>query len=296
MAVPPRVWRSGCAARCLHVIVASMHVTRPLYMLNGTATEDRRLRAQSKTLRGHTEELLDRVGLRAGAQVLHLGCGPGGAIDLLAARVGPAGRVIGADLDLDHLVSARDLADERGLTNVTLVRLDARHTGLPPEAFDLVHARLLLVDIPEAGEVVAEMARLAAPGGWVALLEPDASLRACYPPHPAWQELTALLAEAYRAYGAEPDIGRRLPSLLRGAGVVDVGAEARADVCRVGHPQRTVMLDIVQNMRARILDVQLVSERELDELDRAAREHLEDPDTLIVPVTYFMAWGRRPIT
>ena len=51
---------------------------------------------------------------------------------------------------------------------------DARDTGLPSGSFDLVHARTVLVTVPEPAVVVAEMARLALPGGWIASLEPDA--------------------------------------------------------------------------------------------------------------------------
>ena len=36
-----------------------------------------------------------------------------------------------------------------------------------------------------------------------------------------------------------------------------------------------------------------VLETELDELDRTAREHLANPNTLIMTV-YFLAWGRKP--
>jgi hypothetical protein len=38
----------------------------------------------------------------------------------------------------------------------------------------------------------------------------------------------------------------------------------------------------------------VVSERELDEIDRAAREHLNDPETLVMPHLLFLAWGRKP--
>ena len=38
----------------------------------------------------------------------------------------------------------------------------------------------------------------------------------------------------------------------------------------------------------------IASEAELDELDHAVREHLADPDTLVVPFMYFMVWGRKP--
>ena len=61
------------------------------------------------------------------------------------------------------------------------ISADARHTGLPSDAFDLVHARTLLVTIPGPAEVVTEMVRLARPGGWVAGQEADAELALCYP-------------------------------------------------------------------------------------------------------------------
>jgi hypothetical protein len=35
-------------------------------------------------------------------------------------------------------------------------------------------------------------------------------------------------------------------------------------------------------------------QRELDELDRAVREHLDDPRTLVMPHLSFLAWGRKP--
>ena len=44
-----------------------------------------------------------------------------------------------------------------------VVTADARHTGLPSDTFDLVHARTVLVTIPEPPEVLAVMVRLARP-------------------------------------------------------------------------------------------------------------------------------------
>ncbi len=62
-----------------------------------------------------------------------------------------------------------------------IVTADARRTSLPPGSFDLVHARTLLVNVPEPAEVLAEMVRLAKPGGWVASLEPDVDSALCHP-------------------------------------------------------------------------------------------------------------------
>jgi hypothetical protein len=47
-------------------------------------------------------------------------------------------------------------------------------------------------------------------------------------------------------------------------------------------------------MRPRVVEMGLASEEELDELDAAAREHLTNPDTVIMSTLMFLAWGRKP--
>jgi hypothetical protein len=98
----------------------------------------------------------------------------------------------------------------------------------------------------------------------------------------------------YRHDGADILIGRRLHQLLGAAGVLDIGVEARADVPPAGHPRRTVILDILQAMRSKVIERELLSSAELDRLDCHAREHLANPHTLIMPHLSFMAWGRKP--
>jgi hypothetical protein len=55
-----------------------------------------------------------------------------------------------------------------------------------------------------------------------------------------------------------------------------------------------VRLDILQNMRSKIVERGLLTEREFDELNREARAHLADPNTLVVSCLYFLARGRKP--
>jgi hypothetical protein len=45
-------------------------------------------------------------------------------------------------------------------------------------------------------------------------------------------------------------------------------------------------------MRPKIVAAGIASERELDEVDHAVREHLSDPGTLMLP--HLLAWGRKP--
>lgn len=160
-----------------------------VYALGSNSDETTRLRRQSDELRPQTAELLDRIGLEPGQSAVDLGCGPSGILDLLSAAVSPGGHVVGLDADPAHTALAIQYVGELGLANVEVATADARRTGLPPDSFDLVHARTLLVTIPDPAEVVAEMVRLAKPGGWVASQEPDVEHALCYPPLPAWDRL-----------------------------------------------------------------------------------------------------------
>jgi ubiquinone/menaquinone biosynthesis C-methylase UbiE len=266
---------------------------RVVYSLGSSPAERDRLRRQSAELQDHSALLLDRVGVAAQWRAIDLGCGPSGILDLLADRVGPAGRVVGLDFNPANVALAREFAAQRDLANVEVMQGDAHQTGFPSASFDLVHARTLLVNIPDPAAVVAEMVRLARSGGWVAVLEPDVGGSVCYPPHPAWDRLTQIFLSAQELDGADTFIGRRLPELFRRAGLADIGVEAKADIYPAENSRRTIRADLVASMRPKILAAGIASERELDEVDQAVREHLSDPDTLMLPHLLFLAWGRK---
>jgi ubiquinone/menaquinone biosynthesis C-methylase UbiE len=277
-------------------VVAAEPSATAVYALGRDPAESARLQRQSDELRNDSAALLDRVGIRPGQSAIDVGCGPSGIIELLSERVSPGGRVVGLDADPAHIAMARQLAAERRLENVDIVAADARHTGLPSGSFDLVHARTLLITVPEPAPVLAEMVRLARPGGWVAGLEPDTEFSLCYPPHPAWDRLCEIFRSTFGRNGADPRIGRRLTELYREAGLEAIGVEARAAVHPPGDTRRTVRPDLVRSMRPMILEMGGADEGELDDLDRAVREHLDDPRTVVMPTLYFLAWGRKPET
>ena len=265
-----------------------------VYALGRDPAESARLRRQSDELRVDSAALLDRVGLGPGQSAIDVGCGPSGILELLSERVSPGGRVVGLDADLAHAAMARQFAAERQLPGVEIMMADARQTGLPSGSFGLVHARTVLVTVPEPAAVLAEMVRLARPGGWIASLEPDAEYSLCYPDHPAWTRVSAIFNAAFSRNGADILIGRRLTELYRAAGLDDIGVEARAGVYRSSDSRRAVRPDLVRSMRPMILDMGLAEERELDEIDRAVREHLDDPRTIVMPHLTFLVWGRKP--
>jgi SAM-dependent methyltransferase len=267
-----------------------------IYALGSSHAESARLQRQAEELAGESTALLDRAGLRPGQSAIDLGCGPRGILDLLAGRVAPGGQVIGLDANPAHTAMAAEFAAGHELGNVQVITADARRTGLPGDSLDLVHARTLLVNVPGPAEVVAEMVRLAKPGGWVVAVEPDTEYALCYPPHPAFTRIGEIFLVVFRRNGADNAIGRRVPELFRQAGLHDVGAEVRAQMYPPGSTRRTLRADLVRSMRAQVLEMGLATEAELDELDAAARAHLEDPRTIAVFGHLFLVWGRKPAT
>lgn len=265
-----------------------------VYALGSSHGESTRLQRQADELAADSAALLDRVGLRPGQSAIDLGCGPRGILELLAVRVSPGGRVVGLDADTAHTAMAAEFSAGRGLVGVEIMTADARRTGLPSGSFDVVHARTLLVNVPEPAELVAEMVRLARPGGWVAVMEPDTEYAMCYPPHPAFERICEIFPVAFGRNGADPAIGRRVPELFRQGGLADVGVEARVQMYPPDNSRRTIRLDLVRSMRSLVVEMGLASEAELDELDAEARAHLDDPRTVAVSGLLYLAWGRRP--
>jgi ubiquinone/menaquinone biosynthesis C-methylase UbiE len=264
------------------------------YPLGSSAGESARLQRQADELAPDSAALLDRVGLRPGQSAIDLGCGPRGILDLLADRVSPGGRVVGLDADPAHTAMAAKFAYDRRLSGVEIVTADARHTGLPAGSFDLVHARTLLINQAEPAEFMAEMVRLAKPGGAVAVAEPDIEHALCYPPHPAFDPIGDIFWVTFRRHGTDPAIGRRVPELFRQAGLSDVGVESRTQMYPPGNSRRTVRLDLVRAIRPQIVEMGLASQEELDQLDAALRPHLEDPRTVVMTGLLFLVWGRKP--
>jgi SAM-dependent methyltransferase len=263
------------------------------YFLGYRGAEQERLERQARELAAESAALFDRIGVTAGWRVVEIGCGPEGCLGLLAERVGAAGRVTGIERNAEQVDSARRFLAAKGLANVEVRCGDGRTTGLPAGSFDLATARLVLVNVPEPQQIVDEMARLTRPGGVVALHEGVASTQRVDPPHPAQDRLVEILALASARQGIDRNLGLRAPRMLRAAGVTEIEVMPLVHVYPPGHGRRRLVLDFVENARARIVEDGLASESELNELTAALRSHLDDPGTLVVSSLFLQVWGRK---
>jgi SAM-dependent methyltransferase len=264
------------------------------YLLGASRDERERLLYQGLLFRPEAERLLDRCRIPAGGRVIDVGCGPLGVLDLLADRVGPAGEVVGLDSDPRMLDMARQAAADCGLGAVTLVCADAADTGLPAGSFDTAHTRLVLMNVPSAQAVVREMVRLVRPGGTVGVQDVDWVSRVCWPAHPAWDRLVEVIAQLWTRNGMDVHLGRRLPHLLRSAGLTDVGADAAVRIFQRGDPYQTLLVSRADRCRDGLLDAGLITAGELDSCIAALSAHLDHPDTVVLHPTLVQAWGRKP--
>jgi SAM-dependent methyltransferase len=264
------------------------------YFLGYRAAEQRRLQQQAERLTGEAAWLFDRVGPLDGASVVELGTGPRGNLDALAERVGPTGTVVGVELNGEAVAFARRLVAERRLQNVKPMHGDARSSGLPGGYFDLATARLVLVNVPQPEQIVAEAVRLTRPGGTVAFHEADALTRISDPPLYAWTRLMDLLGQYAESNGIDLFVGRRLPTLLRGAGLVDIQSRPIVHIDPPGHPRRSILPNFVENLKERLIAHGLIARDELEHLQAAVRRHIDDPDTLVLSDLFVQAWGRKP--
>ena len=111
-------------------------------------------------------------------------------------------------------------------------------------------------------QIVAEAAALVRPGGWVAFHEADYVSHVCDPPSGAWTTLVDLLQTYSAKNGINPLIGRKVPGLLREAGLVDVRVNPIVHVYPPGHGRRNLLLDFAENLSERFVEQKLVGEQE----------------------------------
>jgi len=264
------------------------------YLLGHSANEEERLRRQPQELAPDSTQLLDQLNIRPGDRAIDIGCGPHGILDLLSERVGTNGKVVGVERNESTVQLARQFLAENGLRNVEVRQGDAKATGLPRASFDVVHARLVLVNVPEPQRVVEEMIALARPGGAVASHEADWGAFLCDPPSPAWDRLLEVFMAYSRKNGIDLFVGTKTHQMFRAAGLTDIRVNPLIHAYPPGHSRRNIFCDFLENVRDRILGENLMTETDFDERFTELRRHLDDPGTLVISHLFIQVWGRKP--
>lgn len=228
---------------------------------------------------------LEQLGVPSGGRCLEVGAGAGSIARWLCQQVGPDGRVVATDIEVDFLEPLPEPNLEVRCHNIVSDELEEG-------AFDLIHTRLVLEHIPERELCLKRLCAALAPGGVLVVEEFDwASLTAVdETAAPLFDQVMGAFEQAMRSAGYDQHCGRRMPGLLREAGLIDRGAEGWVPVVQDGSPISSWWQLSLAKLRPVVLARTSLTEEVLDRYV----EMISAPGFTFLFVTLITAWGRRP--
>jgi SAM-dependent methyltransferase len=232
-----------------------------------------------------TLERLAQTGVGPGWRCLEVGAGSGSVAEWLARRVSPTGGVVATDIDPAFVPAVEGLE---------VVRHDIVCDPLPEAQFDLIHARLVLLHLPQRHAVLERLARALKPGGVLQLDEFDISYGpVLLMPDPGMGELYDTFMEAKRRVmaraGADVAWGRHAAAAMRRAGFVDLDPQPRVELWEAGSPGVRLVANHTRHLREEFIREGLTDGQLAD-----VRALLSHPGFRATSCVIYSVQGRRP--
>lgn len=242
----------------------------------------------SAMLDAHTTALLGRLRLHA-ARCMEIGAGAGSIACWLADKVGPHGHVLATDLDPMPIQQHPCLQ---------VLRHDIVTQPVPAGRWDLIHARLVLVHLPQRREVLSKLAAALAPHGALVIEDWDmtwAASRVMSAPSTAdavlFERFQNTLWSVYTAAGVDRAWASRVPAAMIGAGLVDVSAQVHTQSWAGGSPAARLLAGNIAQLGDQLLDRGLTT----DDLHRM-RGLMANPNMIfrMPPMVSTLGFAPRP--
>ena len=183
------------------------------YVFHATeeARELERLQMLERIFDPGTQRRMLATGLTTGWHCLEVGAGAGSIVRWLEQRVGPSGKVVAVDTNPRFLRGS-------GSSTIEILQGDICDMEFPPAAFDLVHARYVMIHIADYQTAFERMLRCVKPGGWVVIEEPDfQAARAVAGPdeaRAAFGRVSEAIERMFTSLGMDHALGAKLPVLF----------------------------------------------------------------------------------
>ena len=261
------------------------------YVIGGGRQGKERLKVLADVMFPTTSRLLADVGLCAGMNCLDVACGGGDVTLYLARQVGPHGRVVGTDADAEILALAREDARAAQLDNLEFRVADARVCPGAEEQ-DLVYARFILTHLSAPSACVDAMVEASRRGGMIVVEDIDFSGSFCHPHNAAYERYTDLYRQVVRRRGGDPDIGPKLPGMLRRAGLQNVRVNVVQPVHIDGDGKHVAAITM-SRIADSVVAEGLAGEDEIMGIVAGLKAAAEDAETVIGQPRIFQSWGKR---
>lgn len=257
------------------------------YLLDNRQTEaGERFDAFASLFDPTTFRHLEGFGIGPGWRCWEVGAGGTSVVSWLAKKVGPTGRVVATDIDTSRVAPAA-----RPPVEVRVHDVGAEEP--PGEGFDLVHARLVLVHVPDRERALRSMVESLRPGGRLLIEDADPALQplTCPDEHGPAEQLANRLRTGFRRLladrGADLSYGRRLPRLLREAGLRRVEADAYFPL--TSPACAALESATIRQIRTDLVTADLATDEEIDR--HLANVESGAMDLATAPM--ISAWGRK---
>lgn len=196
-----------------------------------------RLRVVEAVFDPASRRRLLEVGLKAGWRCLEVGAGAGSIMKWMGEVVGRDGKIVAVDINPRFVANS-------GLPNVEVLRADIRNIELASQ-FDLVHARHVLIHVPDFEVALGKMLDCLKPEGWIVIEEPDFSAARAIAGNAAdCQSVNRVNQAIFRMFssmGMDYSLGVKLPHVLQKLGLKRLSVENEAHLSGGGSAVARIM-------------------------------------------------------
>ncbi|MBU3060332.1 methyltransferase domain-containing protein [Nocardia sp. NEAU-G5] len=227
----------------------------------------------------------EALAVRAGESAVDIGSGTGSEVMALAEAVGPEGLAVGVEPDPGLLTAAQRRATEAGST-AKFAPGDAYGLPFGAESFDAALCERVFQHLTAPARATAEIARVLRPGGRVVVMDSDWGTAIV---HPGNRQVVQAVIDTLTTNTTNPFSGRRLPGLLRQAGLVidEVGSHALVQDSSIGAGALVARVSAMAVARGAITEEQ--REKLLADLEAGA-----ESGDIHLSVTMFAVLAHKP--
>ena len=230
-------------------------------------------------IRSYKARTVELLGVGPDDVLLDVGCGTGHDTRSLGAVAGAGGVAIGVDASAVMVKAAE-------IRGGSYLQADARSLPFPEGAFDGTRVDRVLQHVAGPHQAVEELVRVTRPRGRVVAIDPDQeTLVADLPERALLRKVKEFRRDRNLCNGT---IGRELPRMFRGAGLVEVACEAATLV--LTDPRDAFGFATWPHL----MHLEgLVTDDELARWDATVND-VVDSGEFLYAVTFFIASGTKP--
>ncbi|MEU0373955.1 class I SAM-dependent methyltransferase [Streptomyces sp. NPDC006283] len=226
------------------------------------------------------------------ARLRELGAGPGWRCLDVGAGTGTVARAL-LEVGADEVVAAD--RDVRFLAadpppGLTVLEADITTDGFAPGTFDLVHARFVLMHLPDPGRMVARLARMLAPQGVLVVSDAVDLTTADAPDSSFTSAMRAMWQGLHDTIGTDVTWVPGCPRLLEAASLESVTAEIHVPPLQPDSAISRFWAETWDRARASMIATGLVDDSTIDDAVRC----LDAPGFCGHSPGMLTAWGHRP--